>query len=123
MRPAVVQWAGRQGTQFTRTLYVTAGGIPLPLTGYTVRLTMRRWYDSPDTLLELGRDDGLVVNDGAGSIALTITAVQMADLPPSLDLPGWPWDLELVPDGDEDRAFALLTGVFPVDPEVSKVDA
>lgn len=108
--------SGRQGSAFHRTITV-----PFSIAGYELRMQIRKTALDTTKLLELTTDDGLTIIDPDGTFDLDITATQMAALPPTWnDNDGWAYDLELVPGGDEDVAFALLWGPFFVAPEVTR---
>lgn len=118
--PGLVDFVGYQGDLFERTLTPKVDGVLYPLDGVGIRMQIRRWYDVAPPIIAISLGDGIVVNVD-GKIVIDITAVQMAELPLSTG-DGFVYDLELVPDGDEDRAFKLIAGHFTVLPEATHDD-
>jgi hypothetical protein len=117
-------WGGRQGSRWTKRVTYKVGGVPVPLTGFGVEFRMRHYFDTPgDPLLHFTRDDlEITVDDDAGQITLDFAATTMRALPDTLGKAPHEAELDLVPAGDATKAFALLAGPFPIDPEVMTVD-
>lgn len=106
-----VNLEARQGSRFQKTVTV-----PYTLTGYTVRMQVRRTPDS-DLLLDLSVGSGLAwVNQAGGVFLIDISAVDLAAAPVGV----WVYDLELVPAGVEANAYALFGGRFTIAAEVTR---
>lgn len=104
----------RVGQTFTRVFqYTTDDGTPVDLTGYRVRMPIRRNYNA-ELFRELTDGDGIEVHAASGEIVPTIPATDMDTIEPRV----YVYDLVLIPQGDEARRFALLTGQFTVAPRV-----
>lgn len=110
---------GRQGSAFARTITV-----PFPtLAGWGARMQIRKTPLDETALLSLAIGTGLTIISPAtpASLRLAITAPQMAGLPATWnDNDGLAYDLELVPDMNEDLAFAILWGPFFTGAEVTR---
>lgn len=116
-----VNFRGRQGSRFRRTITVASAGDPIDLTGYGVRMQVREEIDSTEPLLSLALGEGieLAADPTTGIFTIDVGATDMADLDVS-SFQGYHFDLELVPAADDDQAFALLGGRFIVEPEVTR---
>lgn len=120
-----LDFIARQGTRFRRQVAVTEDGdTALDLTGYDIRMQVRRLPadDDTDVLLDLTLDDEITFEDDdptTGVFVLFVGADVMADIPGSGE-DGFVYDLELVPNGVEAEAFALLVGRFVVELEVTR---
>ena len=101
-----------QGATFRRQLTLKAAGVPVDLTGYTVRAQIRAKATSPDVLHDL--TPGLVVTPLLGQVILYISDEDTA-------LFTWKtgaWDLEIEePGGDVIR---VLKGKVTNDFEVTR---
>lgn len=113
-----------QGATFTRVFtWQDAGGEPVDLTGYAARLQVRETHGSLESVLDLSSPSaGLELGGAAGTITLTITASQTADIVVADDGSDTPvralvYDLELA-----NGAFVkrLLAGAFTVSKEVTR---
>lgn len=115
-----VNFRGRQGSVFRRTITVVANGDPMDLTGVGIRMQARRELADVDPELSLELGDGITVADDptTGVFVIAIDAETMADLNPAAL--GLHFDLELVPAGDDTLAFALLAGRFAIEAEVTR---
>lgn len=88
------------------------GGDPIDLTGYTVRMQVRRTALHPQPVLVIS--PYLTLGGEAGTITGAVPAEVMASLPAG----EYRYDLEVESGGGEVRR--LLKGAFIVDPEVSR---
>lgn len=110
----------RQGSRFRRTITATSSDAPVNLTGYGIRMQVRRRADDSTALLSIALGDGITsASPSSGVFVIDVDAVTMSDVPASPPR-GWRYDLELVPAGDEEQAFALLAGAFVVEGEVTR---
>lgn len=117
---ANLDFSARQGTAFRRTFEYTAGSVAVDMTGWDIKMHVRKSANSEDILLELNLGDEFswtVGGASAGSWKLEIPADIMAEVPPSPP-EGWDYDLKLIP--TLETAFALLEGKFIVKPETTK---
>lgn len=111
------------GATFTRTLAVTSGTAVVDLSGYDARMYLRQDYTSGTAVLSLGTASGITLGGTAGTIGLTITAVQTAALGSALGCytTGQPaqvvYDLEMQTGSDVTQ---LLRGVLTVYPEATR---
>lgn len=118
--PGKVNFRGRQGSVFRRSITVASGADAIDLTGYGVRMQARRELADDDPILSLTLGSGITLDDDptTGVFVIEIDATAMAEL--DANALGLHFDLELVPASDEALAFALLAGRFVIDPEVTR---
>lgn len=116
--PGLFDFITWQGDEFVRAVYATVGGERYPLAGCGVRMQIRHWFDIDPPILSLDLTHGLAVDLTANVITITIDAVETAALPPT-DTSPWVYDLEIVPDADETKAFKWLAGKFWVNREAT----
>ena len=102
----------KQGSTFTRTITWSQDGIPVNVTGYTAAMQVRSSYTSPTAVVSLTNGDGISLGGTAGTIEITISAVDTAGIPAG----NYVYDLELTSGGTVTR---LLEGQFIVTPEVT----
>lgn len=119
-RPGPYALRVRRGTRYERPFTYKIDGDPVDLTGYTARAQIRRRAseDSP-VLFEATTANGkLELSDDPtdGTFTLTITADETA----AFEFKHAVWDLELIPDGAEENAFALLEGPVHVAAQVTQ---
>lgn len=84
-----------QGARFLRTIaWRDTAGNPVPLTGYSARMMLRRCYGDPEPLLSLTTfmQEGLSINNTDGTITIDVPAEQTA----KLDFLLAKYDLEIV---------------------------
>lgn len=103
-----------QGSTLERVITVTqSDGTPVDLSGYSARMQVRRRLGSEDTLLDLTTEGGEIVLGGEdGTIAISISATQTAEVPRS-----GVYDLELV---NGPTVTKILRGQFILQPEVTQ---
>jgi len=104
---------GQQGATFTRLItWTDNAGDAVNITGYTARMMLKRDYSDPVSVLSLTSSAGLTLGGAAGTILITMTAAQTADLNGA-----YLYDLELVNGSVVTR---LLEGTITFTPEVTK---
>ena len=96
-----------RGLTFTRVFTCTAGGSPVDLSGWTGEFKAKATIDSENTVFDLTSSPGLVMGGQAGTITVTISDEDTADIE----------DDELhytlkITNGTE--VAGLLVGVIPV---------
>lgn len=104
-----------QGASFAQTItWKDETQTLINLIGYTARMQARETIASGSPFLELTTENDGIVLDGAGQIALFMSATATCLLPA---IQGY-YDLELVaPDG---RVYRLLEGSLTISPEVTR---
>lgn len=106
-----------QGATFERSIvWRQRSRLPMNLTGYTARLTVRPYAASEEAILELTStgNDITFPSPTAGLLKITIAAATTADLTPQVG----EYDLELQsPSG---VVIRLLRGTFTITPEVTR---
>ena len=110
----------KQGSTWSWTASYLDDAAPIDLTGYTARMDIVH-DDTKRTILQLDTDAGGLAIDGvAGTISVTVSAVQTAELDASAHV----YDLELVADSDPRsataEAVAILEGRITVRPQWTK---
>lgn len=112
-----------QGTPFRFLVRVQdrdAQGVLVPksLVGYAVRLQARGSITSAITLLDLSNDNGITVDEVAGTFTINLTPLQTSELtwgrPHMMSRAIYHCEIE-PPDGEVVR---LLEGIITLDPEV-----
>ncbi len=105
-----------QGETFTRLLtYEDSEEALINLTGYTARMQIRKTADSTDYLLSLTTENsGIALGGIAGTITITITAAQSANLPIGTAR----YDLELI--SGSGVVVKLLKGDVTVNREITR---
>lgn len=104
-----------KGTTFTKRLvWKTQFLTPIDITGFTARLSVQRYFTDTQFLLELSSPtNGIVITGNTGTIDITISPTQTAELPSG----NWKYDLIVVsPTGTTTR---LLEGIFTVKENVT----
>lgn len=116
-----------QGTNWGVTIvWNDDSGVPKDLSGYTGRMQIRTNYTEQSSIVaELTSNTGeVVVNDAPGTITLSLTAEQTADIPVDLTQEALPpkakyvYDLELV--SSDGYVTRLLYGNCTVTAEVTR---
>jgi len=104
-----------QGATFSQVItWKDSTNSPIDLTGYTARMQIRQKVTSSVSLSLTTENNRITLGGDAGTIALSITSSDMADLPAG----SYTYDLELVSvSGDVSR---LLMGTFVVRSEVTR---
>ena len=105
-----------QGASFDRTFTWQTGdpAANVNLTGYTGRMQIRSTVAAPTTVLEFTTSNGrMTLGGSAGTIAITVTAADTADLAPGQFV----YDLELINGGTVTR---LLEGRATISGEVTR---
>lgn len=87
---------------------------PVPLTGYTAKLQVRKSLDAATTLLSLTHLAGLSLGTTTGTITILVTAAVMSQIPAG----SFYYDLELTSASGE--VTRLLQGRFNVSREVTR---
>jgi hypothetical protein len=116
--------AAEQGVTFNPTLTCKdSSGAMVNLSGYSARMQVRDSYEATAKLFDLTTDNGGITLGGAGgTVALRITAEQMATILIEAE-PGLPpvktcvYDLELV---NGPSVIRLLEGTFSISREVTR---
>jgi hypothetical protein len=89
-----------QGSGFSLSLiYEAPEDSPVDFTGSTARMHVREKFSSSDTLIELTTENGGIELGDDGSIELSISAADTADLTFSRGV----YDLEIVPPAVQDH--------------------
>lgn len=100
-----------QGATFSRVItWKDASGTPVDLTGYSARMEVRNSVASGQPILALTSGQGITLGGTAGTITLSISAVDTA----ALDFSNARYDLELVQGSNVKR---LLKGTVTLDRE------
>lgn len=103
-----------QGTTFSKQLSCSSGGLPLDLTGSSVRMQVREKYSSVNPVLTLTTENGkITLGSQTGVISLLVDAQTTA----SLVAKQYVYDLEIV---SNEVVTRLLEGKFVVTPEVTR---
>jgi hypothetical protein len=107
----------KQGETFTRTVTWSIDGSAVNLANYTAAMQVKSSYTSNTAILTLTSTPaaGITLGGAAGTITLTISAADTADLAVGT----YVYDLELT--SDDDTVTRLLEGQFVVTPEVTTV--
>jgi hypothetical protein len=119
--PAELDWVARQGTYFSKQIDIGALPVDLTASGTVIRMHVRESADTNTAELTAtnGADGRITVSD-ATTFTIYISATDMAAVgDPGEDFAGV-YDLEIVPQGVEAGAFALLAGAFTVAGEVTR---
>lgn len=104
-----------QGSRFTQPIQVKENGVAVNLTGYTARMQVREWKDSPDVLLELTTENnGIVITPGVG----LVTIIAEGDVTEPLDFGDGFYDLEIV-DGAS-KPIRIMKGRASLSREVTR---
>jgi hypothetical protein len=104
-----------QGSGFSLPLtYEAPEGSPVDFTGSTARLHVREKYSSSDRLIELTTANGGIELGDDGSIQLSISAADTAELAFSRGV----YDLEIVPPGGE--PYKIIKGNVFLKREVTR---
>lgn len=83
--------------------------VPVDLTGWSARMAVRTFRDSPEPLVEISLGDGIAFDDEElGRFTLTITAEVMDTIPPGTAF----YDVEFISPAEE--VTRLLRGRFIV---------
>ena len=101
-----------QGATFSRTLTWMINSSLVDLTGYSARLKARN-NSSKLVVFSLTSSSGITLGGAAGTIALSVSATDTADL-----IPGkYSYDIELESSGGE--VTRLVRGTLTISPEVT----
>lgn len=115
--PGSYDITARVGHVFRRTIaYTDDTGNAIDLTGYDVRLPVRRSY-AGDDVLSLTVESGIAIDPEAGEITLEIPATVMDTVTSG----SYVYQLTLIPPSGEQDRFALLAGRFVVQPRVKPI--
>jgi len=101
-----------QGSFFRRTLVYKVSGIPLDLTGYTVRAQIRSTPQS--TLIKAFTTT--IPNPTNGNIVMELLATETAEL----NFVSAKYDVELIPPTGEEYASRILQGDVLLSKEITK---
>lgn len=106
-----------RGAYFGRLLtYNDPAGQPINLTGFTARMQIRGYDESPDVWLELTTQNGGIVLGGIdGTVMIEATASDTAGI-----LNNGFYDILLIPPSGEEGADRFLEGKVVVDSEVTR---
>jgi hypothetical protein len=103
-----------QGSDYATVItYTDDAGSAINLTGYTSRMQVRKFAGSPNHLITLTSSSGMVITGGAGTIALTISAAALSQVPAG----EYAYDLEIE---NGSSVTKLLAGKFEVLAEVTR---
>lgn len=103
-----------QGSTFTFNFTVKTNGTAWNLTSYTARMQVRPTIESTSTLLSLTTGSGITLGGAAGTVSITATAAQMADIQAGRHV----YDVELVSAGGV--VTRIIEGKFVVKAEVTR---
>lgn len=105
-----------QGATFVLPITWKDGNdTPVNLTGYTARMQVRQFKDSPTALVNLTTENaGIVLGGALGTVTVTITATATAALPA---VEGF-YDLELI--ASTGTVVRLLQGAATISKEVTR---
>lgn len=104
----------KQGETYTLGFTITdSAGLPEDLTGYHVKLTMKRWYDDATPELEIQDDDQNVFGPETGTILIEIPASITATFHPGRHV------YEIKTTSPQNQVVRELEGYFDVTPQVS----
>lgn len=119
MKPAKRKIEVFQGKTYICSIKIITSetGPPLDLTGYSIRMQIRKEYSSEEALLTLTSDDGdFSIDESIGKATLTISAEDTA----SLDAGYYKYDIEFF--NNSGYVFCPFYGTFRVRPEVTRDD-
>jgi hypothetical protein len=105
----------RRGQSWHRRITVqTKAGIGVSLAGSTLHLTIARFWEDDEVLLEASLGDGIVdVDLTIGRFDIALTGTQTLQLEQS-DFEGWVWKLSAWPGDDPDQSWDLFQGRWQV---------
>lgn len=119
----------KQGSVFEWLIgYDDSDGVLVDLEGYSARMQVRERPSSTDTILSLTDGEGIEFGewtadtddgDETFNIRVTVGAETTADLPSRVSSLAY-YDLEVLPNGDEDQAVRLVEGRAKISPEVTR---
>jgi hypothetical protein len=118
---AELDLTARQGSYFSKEIDIGALPVDLTASGTIIRMQIRDKKTSADPELTISTGaDGRITVGGTATFTIYVSAVDMATIgTPGKDFTGF-YDLEIVPQGVEAGAFALLAGAFTVAGEVTR---
>ena len=117
MEPSKYDFTIYQGSAFRRTfIWKDDSSNPINITGYFVRFQAAKSTSSVAKVIDIDSDDGIIVDGSAGSMIINLSATDTA----SYNFNQAVYNLEIVPDNDEDEAVRLLQGVITLDKETAK---
>lgn len=128
--PARYDMTCPQGTDWSRTLTVNdSGGSPLDLTSYTARMSVRKKVGGTEIISLTTVNGRITLGGAAGTIVLSITSADSANLAPagytpiglepSVSVaPAYVYDLEIV--SPTAAVTRVCEGTFTVTPEVTR---
>lgn len=105
-----------QGSVFEIEFIYKRNGIVQNISGWPVRMQVRRDYDEDPPLLDLTVGDGITLDGALGLVQIKITAVDTAALP----IINGVYDVEIVPEAVEADARRVLAGRAIVTPETTR---
>lgn len=106
-----------QGSVFDLDLtYEDDNGDPVDLTGYSARMQVRPNHASDTKLLDLTSGEEITLGGEDGTISVHVTATVTATLSAGQAR----YDLEVVPEADNDQAIRLVEGSVTITPEVTR---
>lgn len=109
-----------RGATFKLPLVLSAGGVPINLTGYKARAHMREEYDAPTFFASFSTEDGSIQVDPLnGRVTLVAPSTVTAAITASKGV----WDLELIgpdPTPLDDKVVRVLQGKVTVSPEATR---
>lgn len=111
--PGIYDVTAYQGATFNLVATFSIGGTPVDLTNYSARLQIRSNYSSNTAIFSLSDDSGITLGGNEGTIAIEISANDMAQVTAGR----YVYDLEL-DSGSE--VIRLLEGTFRITPEVTR---
>ena len=106
-----------QGATFERTITVADDGVARDISGYTIRMQVRKRRSDTDTFLDIDTTSGeIAITDAANGIfTITLSATTTAAL---AEVSGYRYDLEL--EDGSGVVTRLLEGSFRVSAEVTR---
>jgi len=115
MTAANLDFVIEQGATFRYRLIIQQGGVPADLTGYTVRMQVRRSYKVEQLLLELTEANGrLTLTPEEGRIDMLITAEDTEEL----TFKDGVYDMEIESVGGQ--VTRILQGIVTLSPEITR---
>jgi hypothetical protein len=119
--PASHDFEARQGSYFAKAFDLGTLPVDLEDSGTIIRLQIREYAGAEEVALEATNgDDARITVTGAATFTIYISAVDMASIGPAGEGLVGSYDLEIVPQGTESGAFALLAGTFTISGEVTR---
>jgi hypothetical protein len=119
MQPGIYNWTIYQGTSDSLVFTVTDNNVPRDLTGYEVRMQIRKNFDQSTAYLTFTSNDGsIVVTPLDGKVEVLIPPDATSSIPFKGDSLDCVYDIELVTPSQE--VIRILMGDVAISREVTR---